>query len=592
MRLLKPLWKPGLILLFLLVGHALSLPYILWIAILLGSLPLLREIGLSLLKGQFVLDYIALAAIITAVALGEYLVAGVIALMLATGAELEHFGTERAKEALSHLLSRIPHSVTIIERSTMQQVPLDAVAPGTTLLIKKGEMIPVDGTLLSEQATIDQASLTGEPYPVERKRHALLSAGTLNIGESFSMSATGTYAQSGYARLISMVEESQKQKPPLIRLADQYSTVFTLITAALCGITFAHTQDWERVLAVLVLATPCPLILAAPIAFIGGINTAAKQQIIIKQPGSLEVLARCTDLIVDKTGTLTIGTPHLVRTEVLHTLLPPALALKIAASLEQYSLHPFAKALLHAHDQNTELLAPTDIHEIIGTGIEGTFGETRYRVQKTPTQKMAVDLCKVDGDRILPLIRFYFEDTIKKDSKGAIMHLLSSHLTLHMLTGDKKEEADRIMQTLHVPMEILAETTPTEKRHYIEERKKKGATVLMVGDGINDAPALAEADVSMAFSPEEQTAATDAADIVLLGTGMEQVHTAITIARTTIRIAKRAMLWGISLSLLGMLWAAWGHIPPLLGAVLQELIDVIVIMYALYASTRMRLLRG
>lgn len=559
------------------------------IAIIIGSYHLVLDIVTSLMKRRFVLDYIAIAAIMTAVALEQWLVAAFIALMLATGEELERFGENRAKKALSGLLSRIPHQVTVRQdATTTSRMALSDVARGMILLIKKGEMIPVDGFLSENTALIDEASVTGEALPVTRNVGGLVRAGTVNMGDTLVMQARGGFQSSNYARLVQMVAESQEHKAPLVRLADKYSTAFTIITAALCGLTLALTGNWERVLAVLVLATPCPLIIAAPIAFIGGINAAAQRRIIAKHPASLEVLSRMTDLIVDKTGTITLGKPRLLRTEVLHTLLPAKVGLRIAASLEQYSLHPFAKALLEAHGPQEMLLAPTDIHEEIGTGIEGTFGESRYRVQKAPHDRMAVDLCRVDSKGVLALLRFHFHDEIKEDSQKVLHHLLKHKIQFHMLTGDKKEEAAHIAQDIAVPFEVLAESTPAMKQEYIHALHVKGRTVGMVGDGINDAPALAEADVSMAFSPEEQTAATDAADIVLLGSGMEMVTGAYHIARRTVRIAKQAMIWGIGLSLVGMGCAAIGYIPPLAGSILQEAIDVSVILYALRASIQTR----
>lgn len=584
-------WKPTLLLILLILGLVLgaesawSAP-LLGGSMVLGGYRLVWDMIASLIKKQFVLDYIAFAAMLTAALMGEWLVGSIIALMLATGEELEAFGEARAKSALSSLLSRIPHQVTIRkERTVTARIPLDEVERGMILVIKKGEMIPVDGFVAEGAALVDEASVTGEPLPVERTTGGPLRAGTINVGETLLMQARGSFQASSYARLVHLVAESQEQKAPLVRLADQYASVFTLITFVLCAVTYLVTRDPQRVLAVLVLATPCPLIIAAPIAFIGGINAAAKKRIIAKHPASLEVLSRMTDLIVDKTGTLTLGTPTLLRTEVLHTLLPPKVGLRIAASLEQYSLHPFAKALLAAHGTGNMLLAPTDIHEEIGQGVEGTFGEMRYRVQKTPASMMAVDLCRVDKDGPLPLLRFHFEDRIKPDSQRTLAHLVEHRLHMHMLTGDRTEGAERAAEHMGVPLQIVAQTTPEMKRAYVRDLKATHHTVGMVGDGINDAPALAEADVSLAFSPEEQTAATDAADIVMLGSGMEMLADAYHIARRTVRIARRAMIWGISLSICGMLGAAFGAIPALAGSLLQEAIDVGVIVYALRATT-------
>lgn len=596
MRLLQSFWKPLIIL--LLVAAALvmqQLPgnissWLLGIGIALGSYQLVLDMVMSLVRRQFVLDYIALAAIITAVSLEQWLVGAVVALMLATGDDLERYSESRAKKALSGLLSRIPHQVTVLQGTTASRVALADVDRGMVLLIKKGEMIPVDGFVAEGSGLVDESSVTGEPMPVVRSTGGLVRAGTVNTGDSLKIQARGGFHASSYARLIRLVEESQEHKPPLVRLADRYSTFFTIITGLLCLGAYLITWDWERVLAVLVLATPCPLIIAAPIAFIGGINAASQQRIIIKHPADLEILARMSDLIFDKTGTITLGQPALLRTEVLHTLLPPKVGLRIAASLEQYSLHPFAKALMVAHGPEEMLLAPTEIHEEIGSGIEGTFGATRYRVQKAPQDRMAVDLCRVDAEGVvLPLLRFHFEDTIKEDSRSTLVHLLKHRVRFHMLTGDKAEEAKKIGADLAIPLEMLAGCTPETKRDYIRRLRQEQKVVAMVGDGINDAPALAEASVSLAFSPEEQTAATDAADIVLLGSGMHLVTGAYHIARRTVRIAKQAMIWGIGMSLVGMMCAAAGFVPPLIGSLLQEAIDVSVILYALRASIAKKL---
>lgn len=380
-----------------------------------------------------------------------------------------------------------------------------------------------------------------------------------------------------------MVQDAQEEKAPLIRLADRYSTYFTIITLLIALFAYLTQGGLHGALAVLVIATPCPLIIATPIALLGGVNAAAKRRIIIKKLASLEVLSRITTLVFDKTGTITLGKPEVTRVMQYtknHTLEE---LLGIAEAIERSSLHPLAKAVVtYAKKHHAPVLKATDITETIGSGISGSVQNKTYTLKKPEGMQQGMSIELFEGKR--PLARFFFEDQIKTDSKESISSLKNNGLSLFILTGDKKDAAEKLVSQLGEQLTVKAELTPEEKKAEIEGLKKRNETVGMIGDGINDAPALARSDVGMVFSNEEQTAASEAADIVLLGGDFSQVNQTYLIAARTIQIARQSILWGIGLSIAGMILASFGLIPPLFGAGIQEAIDIAVILNALRTS--------
>ncbi len=546
-----------------------------------GSFELVSDTFASLRRGDFALDYIALLAITLGVATHEYLVAGVIVLMLAGGNTLEKYAMTQARSSLTALADRIPNSVWLFEDgSASRQVPIETVAAGSAILVRKGEVIPLDGTLESDIARTDESSLTGEPYAMEKGRGDSVRSGTVNAGDAIVVRVTRADAESTYRKIIDMVRAAQDERPPIVRIANKYSTVFTLITVAIAGAAYAVSHDPSRVLAVLVIATPCPLILATPIALLGGMNAAARKRIIVKRLASIETLARVDAMVLDKTGTITLGKPSVSAISVKEEGFPDARALAIAEAIERNSLHPLAKAIVAAaREADAPRLRATGIEETVGKGISGVVDGTRYTLAKGEGEGMGMRLSA--GKRAIADISF--TDAIKEDTPRVVERLRRGGLDISIFTGDKEAAAQEVARALGGGIAIRAECTPQDKQKGITALKARGKTIAMVGDGINDAPALALADVGMVFSHEEHTAASEAADIVFLGGDFASVSDAIAISRRTIRIARESIFIGIGLSVVGMLLAAFGLVPAIVGAGIQEAIDVAAILNALRA---------
>jgi heavy metal translocating P-type ATPase len=455
---------------------------------------------------------------------------------------------------------------------------------GQAVFVRTGEVIPLDGVLVSEMAEVDESSLTGEPYMMEKLQGNQLRSGTVNTGHSIVVQVTTVDAQSTYRKIIDMVKQAQDGQAPLIRLADRYSSWFTIITLILAVVAYLISHDISRVLAVLVIATPCPLLIATPIALLGGMNLAARQKIILKQLGALEVLSRIDTLIFDKTGTLTLGQPRLMEIDVRDATRSEVELLAIAASLERNSLHPIAKAVVMAAEAaSAPRLIARSVTETVGKGIAGDVDGVTYTLAKHHGDER-LTIALQQGEQVMAL--FFFEDELKADAKTAVAQLHAKGLRLHVFTGDKAVAAQRIVDQLSIghAITLKANCTPQDKLDGVKALQENGHVVAMIGDGINDAPALALADVGVVFSNEEHTAASEAADVVLLGGDFAFVWNILAIARRTIRIALQSIWVGIGLSILGMVLALFGFIPPIVGAGLQEAIDILVIFNALRAS--------
>ncbi len=556
---------------------------VLLVIVAIGSYDLFRENILMLLHKKFALDYIAMLAIIVSLVSGEYLVAAIIVLMLAGGIKLEQYGSLQAKRSLTALVDRLPNKVTQwIKGSAADQVVIGEVKIGTEILVRKGEVVPLDGIMVSPTGLTDESSLTGEPYMMDKVKGDIIRSGTVNVGEIMVVRVTKKEMDSTYYRIIKMVKAAQEEKTPFIRLADRYSTVFTIVTLAIAVFAYLISHQLDHVLAVLVIATPCPLILATPIALMGGMNAAAKKRIIMKRLASIEVLSRVGTIVFDKTGTITLGRPFIKKLTILDESYTHEQLCGIAEAIERNSLHPLAKAIVEeARKKKHPLKYATGVKEIIGSGITGEVDGQKYTLAKLSGQKgMMIQITK-NNKRIGV---FEFEDRIKENSKEIISKLRRLGLELFIYTGDKKEAALEVVKQLGSQVEIKAECTPEDKKRGIEELKNQGKVTAMIGDGINDAPALALADCGMVFSNEEQTAASEAADVVFLGGDFSSVLKVIDISKKTITIALQSILFGIGISTAGMLLAAFGIIPPVAGAFFQETIDILVIINALRAS--------
>ncbi len=576
----------GIVLYVILELLKLSTPAVI-IAVLvtiLGSYRLIKETFLNLLKKRFALDYIAILAIAVSLITKEYIVAAILALMIESGRTLEDYGVAQAKKSLTKLAERIPSEVILWENKRAgAKITIGKVKIGNFVLIRKGEVIGLDGILESEAGLTDESSLTGEPYTIEKIKGDSIRSGTINIGDPIVIKITKVQADSTYNKIIDMVKKAQDEKSPLVRMADKYSGIFTLVTLIITGFSYIYSGfDLTRALAVLVIATPCPLIIATPIALLGGVNSASKKHIIVKKLASLEILSRAQALIFDKTGTITLGKPRVIEFKNSTKNYTEKELLAIAESIERNSLHPLAKAIVNfAKERNANIVHAEKIEEKVGVGISGTVNNKKYTLSKLKSADgMAIEILENDK----PIGVFKFEDEIKQDSKSIIADLKKAGFQIFIFTGDKKEAADKVAANLGGDVIVKAECSPEDKQKGIHELKKQGKITAMVGDGINDAPALALADVGMVFSNEEQTAASEAADIVFLGGNFSLVVDSLSIAKKTIYIAKQSIFWGIGISILGMVFASFGLIPPIGGAFIQEAIDVAVIINALRAS--------
>ncbi len=569
-----------------------------WIlAAIAALLPLAWQVLGALRRREAGVDVLALVAIGGALLLHEHLTAAVIALMFAGGTLLESHAERRARRELSALLAHAPRSAQRYEGGGLVDIPLEAIAPGDRLVVRHGEVLAVDGTLTAERAVLDESTLTGESLPVTWLRGDRLRSGAINAGDAFDMVATAVVADSTFAAVVRLVEAAQQSRAPAVRLADRYALWFVPLALLLAALAWLVSGDPLRALAVLVVATPCPLLLAVPIAVVAGISRCARRGILVKDGAALEGLAASQTLFFDKTGTLTGGQARLIGIEGVATADADHL-LALAASLEQLSSHVIATAVVGAARQRQlALQVPREVSESAGAGISGRIDGARVsvgsldyvsRVASVPLPMRALlerslnegasaVLVAVDGQFAGMLL---LADQLRVEAPRALRLLRRSGIgRIVMLTGDRREVAEAIGAGLGVD-EVLAEHTPAGKLAVIKAARANGRTV-MVGDGINDAPALAAADVGVAMGARGATASAEAADIVLIADRLDRLAEALRIARDTRRIALQSVFAGMGLSLLAMAVAALGYLPPLYGAALQEAIDVAVILNAL-----------
>src|SRR5664279_2605062 len=551
----------------------------------------------SLLVGRLGVDVIALLALVGAVAVGEYLAGAVISLMLASGRDLEGWAAGQARRELQALLERAPKSAHRYQDGGLVVIALDQVIPGDLLLVASGEVVPVDGSLVSASAVLDESALTGEPLPVERSLGDRVRSGVVNAGSPLDLRATTSAADSTYAGVVRLVAEAERSQAPVVRLADRYALGFLAVTLVAAGIAWS-VGGASRAVAVLVVATPCPLILAAPVALVSGLSRAAKRGVIVKGGAVLERIATCTTLLIDKTGTMTVG--HPVLTEIVCAeSVPAGRVLQLAASLDQVSPHVLASAVVQsALEQKCELSLPEGAEEIPGQGIRGTVTGHRVAVGKAswsgvtgaPTwARSARRKARLDGALTVfvgidgvPAGVLVFDDPLRPDAARTLRSLRRNGIArIVMVTGDRTEVAETIGAVIGVD-EVLAERSPAEKLDTVRLETQRAPT-MMVGDGINDAPALALADVGVALGARGATAASEAADVVLTVDRLDRLGEAAAIARRTRQIAIESMVAGMGLSLAAMGVAAVGLLPAVWGAILQEVIDVAVILNALRA---------
>lgn len=556
--------------------------YILFVGIALGSWKLVIDSIKSIKNGSFTLDYVAILAIATGIYTENYLVASVIVLMMSGGNALENYAQAKAKNSLTKLRNRIPNKVQLVDKNGHTKIiEIERVKVGSLILLRKGEVVPLDGLLKDSFGQFDEASLTGEAYPASKKEGDVVRSGTLNVGEAVVIQSTSTNLNSTYSHIVKLVKEAENAKTPFIRLADKLSVSFTLLTLALATLTYFFTHDLNRVLAILVIATPCPLILAAPIALIGGMNAAAKDRIIFKKLAALEKLAKTEKMVFDKTGTITFGKPVLESTSIKQKGWSENQILSVLGALEKNSLHPFAKAIMaQLKEKNIKARTATEVKEKLGVGIVGKIDGKLFQVagSKNSTES---NITLSENSNVIAILNF--KDEIKPDSAKILAKLQKMSLELSVYTGDTKERALEFLKKLPKDIKLSANLSPRDKQKAVLTLRRQGYTVSMIGDGINDAPAIASADVGLVFSHQEHSAASEAADVVLLSGNFSSVLRVVKIAKNTMKIAKQSMYFGLGLSLGGMILAAFGFLTPIAGAIGQELIDLAVIFNALRA---------
>jgi heavy metal translocating P-type ATPase len=582
------------------IGGADDLAVVLWsVASAVVAVDLVVVTVARLREGRVAVDVVALVALLASMVMGEALAGVILALMVASGDALEQYAHRRAKRSLSELLSLAPTVAHRLVAGSFETVPVDEVASGEVLLVKPGEVVPVDGTVL-ESAVLDESVLTGESQSVQREVGEWARSGSLNAGGAFRMSVSASAAESSYAGIVKLVQSAGVGRAPFVRLADRYALMFIPAVFLIAGGTWLLTGESTRMLAVLVVATPCPLVLAAPVAVVSGIACAARNGVVVKDGAALEAMGQTRTVLLDKTGTLTAGRAHVVAV-VTGPGSEAREVLALAASVEQASPHVLAAMLVReARDRGLTIVEPVGVVEQPGRGVGGTVDGHEVWVgaitavdagerppwlaaaeHRARREGCSATVVIVDG---VPAGLVLFTDELRADASAALRALRRSGVDrVVMVTGDRLEVAEPIGMSLGID-QVFADRTPAEKLDVVrtESLARSGITV-MVGDGVNDAPALAAADLGVAMGARGATASSEAADVVLIVDRLDRLAVGVVIAKRARAIARESVLLGMGLALLGMGAAAAGLLGPVGGAVTQEVIDVLAIGTALRA---------
>ena len=557
---------------------------------------LLLQIVASLRRGDVGLDVVAALSMSAALAFNETLAGNVVALMYSGGQLLETFAQGRARREMTALLGRVARTAMRYNASGLEEVSINEIAPGDRILIREGEVLPVDGHVASPFALLDFSALTGESAPQRITLGDEALSGATSAGEAFDLIATRRAAESTYAGIVRLVEAAQRSKAPMVRIADRYAMVFLALTLAIAGVAWVVSQDPIRVLAVLVVATPCPLILAVPVAIISGMSRVARHGVLVKSGGVLEAMSTIRTAIVDKTGTLTHGRASIASIRTKGAVSQNEV-LRLAASLDQASSHVLAASLITAAaERGLNLVAPTDIRETPGEGIAGTVdgrrvaiggidyvrrtiggGTAEAMLARIEPEFLAVAVA-IDGEMAGVIL---LQDRVRSDAGEMLAALRKAGVRRIVLaSGDKADIAEAVGRQVGADL-TMGDLTPQQKVDLV--KAEHNGPVMMVGDGVNDAPALAAADVGVAMGARGTAASSEAAGVVLLVDELKPLATAIIIAVRTRRIAFQSVFAGIGLSIAAMVVAALGYLPPVQGALLQEAIDIAVILNALRA---------
>lgn len=573
-------------------------------ALIIGGIPIVWGTLRGIFRGQFASDIVAMLAIIAAILMDQSFAGVIVVLMQSGGEAIEDYGLRRATSSLDALLARAPRLASRKKADgTMETINVDQVKVGDNLFVRPGDLVPVDGEILTGKSEIDESAITGEPLPKAKTVGDKVLSGSINLNGGLEMRADKLSQESQYARIVELVKKAQVEKPPIERLADHYAIYFTPITLVVSVIGFLITLSPVTILAVLVVATPCPLILATPIAVISGVNRAAKRGIIVKGGTAIEQIGRAKAVAFDKTGTITFGSPFVERIVSLDSFTQEEILFK-AGCVGQLSSHVAAQSIARkAEREFTKLEAPLEFVETAGAGVEGTiqgqkilvgskrFLETRLGkkvlgrrledvIEETQSHGRLLTFVAIGSD---PAGVIVFSDQLRAGVPSMIqrLHELGVEKTI-MLTGDNVENALTIAREAGI-QDVEANLLPGQKVDMLQKLKEKYNPLIMVGDGINDAPALATATVGVAMGAHGAGISAEAADIVLLVDDISAMSDAILISQRMLKVAKQGIFIGLGSSFGLMMIAAFGYIPPAIGAILQELIDASVILNALRA---------
>jgi heavy metal translocating P-type ATPase len=566
----------------------------LYVVLATGGALLVFQLASKVLRRQFGSDLLAGLSIVTAALLGEYLAGTLVVLMLSGGEAVEQFAIARASSVLQALARRMPSRAHRRgDDGRIEDVALEAVNVGDTLVVFPNEISPVDGIVIDGHGVMDESYLSGEPFKMPKAPGSEVFSGAINGEHALTLRATRRAVDSRYARIMQVMHESEQRRPQLRRLGDELGAWYTPVAVSLAIGAWAWSGEPTRFLAVLVVATPCPLLIAIPVAIIGAISLAAKRSIVIRDPAVLERIDQCRTIVLDKTGTLTYGEPTLT-----DRLLPPdrddARVLQLAASLERYSKHPLATPIVHAAQRDgLTLLDVTEVRERPGEGLEGIVDRRHVRIigrRQCDAMHLGVSLPPIaPGLECIVLLdgayaaTYRFHDTPRQDSRTFVRHLGPRHRLdrILLVSGDRESEVRYLAERVGIT-DVHAGSSPEDKVA-ITRAETMRAPTLFIGDGINDAPALVTATVGLAFGHQSEITA-EAAGAVIMDSSLRRVDELLHIARRMRRIALQSALGGMACSIVGMLVAAGGLLPPVSGAVVQEVIDLLAVFNALRAS--------
>lgn len=564
----------------------------LYLTLAAGGAPLVYELAMKALKFDFGSDLLAGISIVTSVFLEQYLAGSLVVLMLSGGQTLENYAIRTASRVLEALAKRAPTTAHRKKEEAIEDIPVGEIAIGDILQIFPHEICPVDGEVVAGNSVMDESYLTGEPFLLSKAPGSGVISGSVNGDGSLTIQASKLAEDSQYAKIMQVMRDSEQKRPRIRRLADQLGAWYTPLAVIIALLAWGASGEAVRFLAVLVIATPCPLLIAIPVAIIGSISLCARQGILIKNPAVLEQIDQCRTMIFDKTGTLTYGKPTLTKQTVYNGMDPQEI-LRLVASMERYSRHPLASAILEkAKDEKIGLVNAKQVSEKKGEGLKASVNgyevtiTSRKLLSGLGIENQGIVLPQGMGLECLILINgqlaahYRFRDAPRADSESFIRHLMPKHGVnkVMIVSGDREEEVRYLADHVGIS-EVFAGKSPQEKVDIVVEETKKAKTAYL-GDGINDAPALVASTVGIAFGRNSDITA-EAAGAVIMESSLEKVDEFLHISKRMRRIALESAVGGMLLSILGMGIAAFGYLPPVAGAISQEIIDVIVIINAL-----------